>query len=124
MTVRVVNGDLGTVTASQNRTLSVRLDDGREVRVPVEGYPHLRLGYAVTTHKAQGMTVERAFVLTGGIMTDREITYVQASRARGTTRWYVGHDIEETTQRMSRSHEKLAAVSLAEGPELELTLVR
>lgn len=124
LTLGVANGDLGTVHSAQGQTLSVHLDDGREVRIPVEAYPHLRLGYALTTHKAQGMTVERAFILTGGSMTDREITYVQASRARGVTRWYVGHDLDEVTQRMTRSHEKLAAVSLAKGPELELTLVR
>ena len=124
LTLGVANGDLGTLQSAQGQTLAVRLDDGREVRIPVEAYPHLRLGYALTTHKAQGMTVERAFILTGGSMTDREITYVQASRARGVTRWYVGHDLEEVTQRMTRSHEKLAAVSLANGPELELTLVR
>ena len=70
------------------------------------------------------MTVDRAFILAGGVMADRELTYVQASRARGTTRWHVGHDLDEVTQRMTRSHEKLAAVSLVEGPELELTLVR
>ena len=70
------------------------------------------------------MTVERAYVLTGGTLTDREMTYVQASRARGTTRWYVGHDLDEVTQRMNRSHEKLAALSLEAGPELELTLSR
>lgn len=120
----VRNGDLGTVTTLQNKTLTVHLDDGHEIRIPVEAYPHVRLGYALTTHKAQGSTVERAFILTGGPMTDREMTYVQASRARGVTRWYVGHDLEETTQRMTRSHEKLAAISLAEGPALELTLVR
>ena len=124
LTLGVFNGDLGTVQSAQDGTLSVRLDDDRAVRVPVEAYPHLRLGYALTTHKAQGMTVERAFILTGGTMTDRELTYVQASRARGATRWYVGSDLNDVTQRMTRSHEKLAAMSLAEGPELELTLVR
>ncbi len=123
-TLGVANGDLGAARTVQGRTLSVRMDDGRDVAVPLDGYPHLRLGYALTTHKAQGMTVERAFILTGGALTDRELTYVQASRARGTTRWYVGQDLEDVTQRMTRSHEKLAAVSVAPGPELELTLVR
>ena len=124
LTLGVANGDLGKVQSASGRTLSVRMDDGRDVTVPLDEYPHLRLGYALTTHKAQGMTVERAFILAGGVMADRELTYVQASRARGTTRWYVGHDLEDVTQRMTRSHEKLAAVSLVEGPELELTLVR
>ena len=122
--LQVHNGDLGTVTALRNETLCVSLDDDRDVLVSVARYPHLQLGYALTTHKAQGMTVERAFILTGGIMTDLEMTYVQASRARGLTRWYVGHDLDEVTQHMTRSHAKLAAISLAEGPELELKLIR
>ncbi len=122
VTLGVFNGDLGTVDSIQGSILSVHLDDERRIKVDAEQYPHLRLGYALTTHKAQGMTVERSFILTGGQMTDRELTYVQASRARGTTRWYVCDDLADAIPRMSRSHEKLAALSLAQGPELELTL--
>ncbi len=124
LTLGVCNGDLGIVRDVQGQTLLVKLDDARSVTVDVQAYPHVRLGYALTTHKAQGMTVENSFILTGGSMTDREVTYVQASRARGATRWYVGYDLEDVTQRMTRSHEKITAFSLAEGPELELTIAR
>lgn len=120
----VANGDLGTVQSATGPGIAVTLDDGRTVTVPLGAYPHLRLGYALTTHKAQGMTVDRAFILTGGGLTDRELTYVQASRARDTTRWYIGHDLDEVTRRMTRSHQKQAAVNLGQNPELELTLVR
>ena len=52
---------------------------------------HLTYGYAITAHKAQGMTVERAFVLTGkGI--DRQWGYTALSRARAETRLYVAHE--------------------------------
>ena len=124
MALGVMNGDVGAVQQVINHSLAVRMDDGRSVTVDVRTYDHLRLGYALTTHKAQGMTAETAFVLTGGPMTDREISYVQASRARGTTRWYVADELAPVIERMKRSHEKLAAVTLEPGPELELTLRR
>ncbi len=123
-TLGVCNGDLGTVTAIEGQKLSVTLDTGGTVALNAEGYEHLRLGYALTTHKAQGMTTENTFILTGGSMTDRELSYVQASRARGTTRWYVADELSSVLPQMKRSHEKRAAMSLSQGLELELTLNR
>jgi len=83
----VCNGDLGTIVGfGANRlhpTVKVRLDRGGTRTINTEYYKHFQLGYAVTSHKAQGSTVENVYVLAGGAMQDREITYVQASRARG-----------------------------------------
>jgi conjugative relaxase-like TrwC/TraI family protein len=89
--VGVKNGSLGTVATADPalQTLRVRLDGGPEVIVPLDTYAHVRLGYAVTTHKGQGVTVDHAYVLAGGSMTDRELAYVQLSRARSTTRVFV-----------------------------------
>ncbi len=124
LSLGVFNGDLGTVLAASHDQVTVRLDDAREIAINVQEYPYVRLGYALTTHKAQGMTVERTYILTSGSMTDREMAYVQASRARGVTRWYVSDTFEEVAQRMERSHQKFAAVSFAEGPSLALDLIR
>src|SRR5690606_37605346 len=43
-------------------------------------------GYAATTHKMQGATVDRLAVL-GSEHTSREMSYVQGSRARDQTTW-------------------------------------
>ena len=52
---------------------------------------HLTYGYAITAHKAQGMSVDRAFVLASeGI--DRQWGYTALSRARSETRLYLGHE--------------------------------
>ena len=74
----VKNGQLGTVEGIESRrdgtTLRVRLDEGgRVATLPTARYPHLDHGYALTTHKAQGATVDRAFVLAGGNLANREL---------------------------------------------------
>lgn len=108
----IVNGQLGTITSIGvlGRSLNVRLDDGRRVTVPALGpfplgadrYRHktgpdagkygLKHGYAITTHRAQGSTFDRAFVLLGGGMQDRELTYVQVTRAKEATFLYTDQE--------------------------------
>src|SRR5262249_601116 len=87
----VPNGCLGTVVGvdTWDKTLTVKLDKGKRVLIPAKEYEHVKLGYAVTTHKSQGATTENAFVLLGGPTQDRELSYVQASRARGSTRFFL-----------------------------------
>jgi len=115
----VENGDIGEVARidATRREFLVRLDSGDQVRIPLEEYDHVRLGYAVTTHKGQGATVERAFVLAGGPMQDREISYVQASRAREITGIFVdqaeaGERLTDLVRSMSHSRQKELAHEL------------
>lgn len=57
------NGTLGTVQKAEDGRLSVMLDSGREVGFAAKDYEHIDHGYAVTVHKAQGVTVDRAYLL-------------------------------------------------------------
>jgi hypothetical protein len=89
----VLNGDLGTVIAvDQARTgLTVRLDRAPETRnLPAwylkQGY--VDYGYAMTGHKAQGVTTDRTFVVVDGT-TDREWAYVAMSRGRQANTLYL-----------------------------------
>ena len=88
----VENGAVGTVLALNHlpfhKSIAVKLDDGRRVIVPVTKFPHIRLGYAMTTHKAQGVTLPEVFVLAGGPMQNQPVSYVQVSRAVRNTRLY------------------------------------
>lgn len=109
----VNNGDLGTIKRIDERqsNLTVVLDSGEKVRIPVAAYKEIELGYAVTTHKGQGKTVEKAFVLIGGEMDHREFSYVQMSRSRGETRIYTeraeaGDTLTERAKVMSKSQQK------------------
>jgi conjugative relaxase-like TrwC/TraI family protein len=65
-------------------------DPGREVEVPADyiGAGWLAHGYASTTHKAQGATVDQAFVLGSDDMT-REAGYVALSRHRDRAHLYI-----------------------------------
>lgn len=109
----VRNGDFGTVKEidHQYQTVKVALDNGSRVRISLQSYDSIQLGYAVTTHKAQGTTVNHSYILTGGSMQYRELSYVQMSRSRNQTKIYteraeVGDTIAELSKQMSRSRQK------------------
>ncbi|MGH9124321.1 MAG: MobF family relaxase, partial [Acidimicrobiales bacterium] len=88
----VRNGTLGRVVAVDvdHRTVTVDIDRGDETVLPA-GYldgGHLDYGYATTIHKAEGATVDEAFVL-GSDALYREAGYTALSRARVRTQLYV-----------------------------------
>jgi conjugative relaxase-like TrwC/TraI family protein len=88
-----LNGDLATVIGvdSDAGALTVCLDREPEPRsIPglyLDG-GHLDHGYALTGHKAQGITVDHTFAVIGG-GTSREWAYVVMSRGRESNRAYL-----------------------------------
>jgi len=82
----------------------------------------VRLAYAEHIYRKQGATVDRAVVLTGGWQTSKESAYVEASRARHGTDWYLsredlgtdGPDTDRTTCLADRmNHTRAQMPSLA-----------
>jgi conjugative relaxase-like TrwC/TraI family protein len=127
----VKNGSLGTVERIDelSDTITAKLDSGRRVTVSLSHYQDIRLGYAITTHKGQGVTVEKSFVLAGGEMQDRELSYVQASRSRGETRIYTdrsnaGGLVISLAQQMNKSRQKELATEVGKHAEQNLILER
>ena len=90
----VLNGSLGEFKAYDpfKNIATFKLDTGKTVYIPLQRYRSIDLGYSITTHRAQGATVDRSFILWSDGMQSREMTYVQASRARLMTRFYLTHD--------------------------------
>jgi hypothetical protein len=93
----VVNGAAGTVRSIASQgfepRLVVELDDPNEreerlVSVPAS-FGRFDLAYCLTNHKAQGRTFDSAYVLANPAMSDREWTYVAASRSRFATTMFV-----------------------------------
>jgi len=79
----VKNGTIGTLVALEKGFAFVQLGGKKGPVIPVNlaVYRNLRHGYAVTIHKAQGMTTDRVHVLASKNM-DRNLTYVAMSRHR------------------------------------------
>ena len=89
----VKNGTCGTVERVDHdrRALVVATDRGPTVELSRRYLEagNVRHAYALTGHAAQGLTVERAFVLGAGEARLQEWGYVALSRARTETRLYV-----------------------------------
>ncbi|WP_312930827.1 Ti-type conjugative transfer relaxase TraA [Agrobacterium cavarae] len=109
----VKNGMLGTVEAVEPNALHLRLDGSsggqnnvRHLALPVKDYQSFDHGYATTIHKAQGATVDRAFVMASATM-DRHLTYVAMTRHRADVTLYAGRDdlkdMKEMVASMGRS---------------------
>jgi hypothetical protein len=86
----VVNGTFATVQAIDADGLLVTDDHGGLLRLPQTYLQagHVTHGYAITGHKAQGLTVDHGFVL-GSDALYREWGYVALSRGRQENRLYV-----------------------------------
>lgn len=103
----IENGYQGKVTAIDaiKRTVTFMLDRKPTEQKSARGHTqsvavaikelssdHLTLGYAATTHKLQGQSIERAYCLLGGGMTNKELTYVQLTRGEIATKLFIDRD--------------------------------
>jgi len=79
----IVNGARGTVTEVGNESVTIQFDNGQSQALPPTYLRagHLSHAYAMTIHKAQGMTVDRSFVLADDSLF-RESGYTALSRGR------------------------------------------
>jgi len=105
-----VNGERVTVKAMQGQKIS--LMDGRELPRDYRTFSH---GYAVTSHAAQGKTVDEVLVVASSLSfaaVSQESFYVGISRARERARIYTD-DAELLGRRVEDSHTRKAAVELA-----------
>jgi predicted house-cleaning noncanonical NTP pyrophosphatase (MazG superfamily) len=113
-TLGVMNGNLGTVKYIMGRMMTVELDqDKREVIFDTGVYKNFDHGYATTVHKAQGVTVDSAYLLASRYL-DANATYVGMSRHREDVKVYYGQDEfrnkQELISSMSRNREKPLAL--------------
>ncbi|MEX1009658.1 MAG: MobF family relaxase [Acidimicrobiia bacterium] len=123
----VTNGTTGTVVSvdAEGRSLTVGTDDGIAVTLPATYLDSRAVvhAYATTIHKAQGLTVDRAYVLADDRLT-RETGYTALSRGRDENRLYTvaspvlehdhGHLIDRNPmQDLRRALERTTAQQLA-----------
>jgi ATP-dependent exoDNAse (exonuclease V) alpha subunit len=127
---RIENGSRGEVLdVTPAGEVLIEFDvTGRQRTLAGEDLARVRLGYAQHIHRAQGATVTRTLVVTGGWQASKESAYVEASRARQGTDWFVsredlgveGHDtdrIQRLAQNMRRSHSQTPSLAHPELPD-------
>ncbi|HUX64331.1 MobF family relaxase [Sulfuricella sp.] len=93
----VKNGTTGTVEKAQEGRITIKTDDGKTVKVNELGYRDIDHGYAMTVHKSQGVTVDRAHFVPGQ-MSHRELAYVAASRHRESVHIHTTTDAKKDLQ--------------------------
>lgn len=94
------NGDLATVTRLHKDGVTVRLDrEAREARIDLREYGHITHGYALTTHKMQGSTIEHGVAYANAQHMSRELAYVLDSRACENTKWvFTAHQVNRLAE--------------------------
>ncbi len=119
--ILVVNGTLGTISSidAQSGVISVELDRDdlqqkpRIVAVNTAHYKHLEHGYAATVYKAQGVTVDRSYVLPTKHY-DAHSTYVAMTRHRKSCDVFVSREAfandKALTETLSRNRAKEIAM--------------
>jgi ATP-dependent exoDNAse (exonuclease V) alpha subunit len=128
--VRIENGERGKVLAIEpSGAALIEFDSGERRGFAAEELERVRLGYAQHIHRAQGATVTRTLVVTGGWQTSKEPAYVEASRARRGTDWFIAREdlgvegqdserIARLAQRMSESRAQVPSLARAELPDM------
>jgi conjugative relaxase-like TrwC/TraI family protein len=126
----VKNGTFGVIESldERERVVTVRLDNGRTVRVDLQKYSSVFPGYCSSNFRAQGITQTNVFVFADGL--DRQGGYVALSRARATTKIFLseeaaGENLAQFTRALKTDNAKTLATSELrneQSPRLELRL--
>lgn len=127
--IGILNGNQGSVTGTTASGLTIRTDEGKTVHVPNEYIDEGQLthGYALTVHKAQGMTVDAAFLL-GDDALFNELGYTGLSRGRHENHLYsvvsrnemgqaAADPLADVRRALGQSRAKTAAIDIG-GPSL------
>jgi len=114
---RIANGEYATITKLDPHQIEVQLDKGRKLSTPLAEARKVDLGYASTSHAAQGATVDRVLVnidssRSAQLVNDR-MCYVAISRARLDARIYTD-DQERMRRAVARTQQEQLAVDVVD----------
>jgi conjugative relaxase-like TrwC/TraI family protein len=115
---RIANRETGTILkVESDGVTTVRLDrSGRQLTWNLTDMPHIDYAYAMTSHSAQGLTVDRVLIQIDATdsrtraLADRALAYVALSRARYEAEIFTD-DKTELAKTLSRQAERPTALS-------------
>ena len=107
------NGDRGAVERMDDRTVLLRLDDGRVVTLNRNRVQPVEYAYAATGHSAQGLGAERVLLDkdTRSRTTDHRSFYTDLTRAKSEARVYT-NDRTALPGAIGRQSHKAAALEV------------
>jgi ATP-dependent exoDNAse (exonuclease V) alpha subunit len=122
----VANRELGTIEkVDAEGNISLRLEDGRNVRLNAAEHPHFDHGYAVTSHSSQGLTADRVLInidtTVNPQLINSRFAYVAVSRASLDAEIYTNGDAADLGQRLSGDVSKSSAVEFSQSTGRALT---
>lgn len=113
--LKVANGEFATIIALDTAQATLRLDSKREISAPLAQLRHIDLGYASTSHAAQGATVDCVIVNVDTMRNDRLVNarqlYVSISRARFDAHLYT-NDVQALGRSLARDPNKANALDV------------
>ena len=103
-------GDTGTVTMTTATRISIFLDRGKLVRLPIADYDSIELGYALTRQDARAHAPKRAFLFFEGLNPREELDNAHHFERIAKTRVYApapaAHRAFEEIKRQAQSREE------------------
>ncbi len=114
---RIANGEYATITKLDRHSIEVQFDKERKLALPLSDARKIDLGYASTSHAAQGSTVDRVIVNVDSsrsvdLVNQRQL-YVSISRPRIEARIHTDN-----------AHVMRRAVARTQGEELALDVIQ
>jgi Ti-type conjugative transfer relaxase TraA len=91
--IGVDNGDMATITSIDEHYIQATLDNGKPIQFKNGQYQHFDYSYALTVHKAQGMSVEKAHVVIDSPYWDKHLSYVAMTRHKERLTIYTNHEL-------------------------------
>lgn len=80
--LNIENGDSGKIIDVNGQILTIEKSDGSSVDVDTNEYKRIEDGYAMTVHKSQGLTIDKAILYADMQTMDLRLIYVAMTRAR------------------------------------------
>jgi len=123
----VKNGTIGIITELNHQKVQVKLDEEKTISFAPKLNPYFDQGWAVTIHKSQGTTIDKAHVLASYEMT-QNLAYVAMTRHREDVKVY-GSSLdfwraEKLPEVLSKSGEKLSAADYLDAHSLNKLMER
>lgn len=102
-TIGVDNGDMATITSINQGEFEARLDTGELVTIKNGRYQHFDYGYALTVHKAQGVSAKNIHMIVDCKYWDKYLSFVAMTRHRENLKIYASKTLFASRKALAKT---------------------